>query len=157
MMTRYYNYIIYIYYSCAFGVAGWIDGELFVPIAIMKASFFTANLISAHELMESIFWQIALFSFSSFLFPLSLLITIYLSPIDCYNGVQSQLFSLPSFFFYLSLHIFPGYSTGIIIKEQKDRQEYIDDFYAAHPGAPRPLARLSTCSAQGTHILNNLY
>ena len=27
---------------------------------------------------------------------------------------------------------FPGYSTGSIIKQQKDRQEYIDDFYSSH-------------------------
>ena len=28
----------------------------------------------------------------------------------------------------------------MIIKQQKDRREYIDDFYAAHPEAPRPMA-----------------
>ena len=49
----------------------------------------------------------------------------------------------------LSLPPIPGYSTGIIIKEQKDRKEYINDFYAAHPQAPRPMTRqVSAHSAQ---------
>ena len=30
------------------------------------------------------------------------------------------------------------------MKIQKDRQEYIDDFYAAHPEAPRPLSRYNS-------------
>ena len=38
----------------------------------------------------------------------------------------------------------PGYTTGKVIKSQKDRQDYIDDFYAAHPDAPRPLSRYNS-------------
>ncbi|XP_059088807.1 uncharacterized protein LOC131884927 isoform X2 [Tigriopus californicus] len=32
-----------------------------------------------------------------------------------------------------------GYTTGSVIKEHKERQDYIDDFYACHPNASRPL------------------
>ena len=42
------------------------------------------------------------------------------------------------------LNLFVGYTTGKVIKSQKDRQDYIDDFYAAHPDAPRPLSRYNS-------------
>ena len=45
--------------------------------------------------------------------------------------------------------LFSGYSTGVVIKQQKDRREYIDDFYAAHPEAPRPMARYASCDDTG--------
>ena len=40
--------------------------------------------------------------------------------------------------------VYLGYTTGKVMKAQKDRQEYIDDFYAAHPDAPRPLSRYNS-------------
>lgn len=49
----------------------------------------------------------------------------------------------------LSFYSSIGYSTGIVIKEQKDRKEYIEDFYANHPDAPRPMARFASTSSEG--------
>ncbi len=46
------------------------------------------------------------------------------------------------------MHCIAGYSTGIVIKQQKDRQEYIDDFYASHPDTPRPLSRYGSVMNQ---------
>ena len=38
------------------------------------------------------------------------------------------------------------------MKIQKDRQEYIDDFYAAHPDAPRPLSRYNSTTGVYTGV-----
>ena len=45
------------------------------------------------------------------------------------------------------MFIFSGYSTGSIIKQQKDRQEYIDDFYASH--SPSIVLALNTQTNEG--------
>ena len=49
--------------------------------------------------------------------------------------------------FATEMFIFSGYSTGSIIKQQKDRQEYIDDFYASH--SPSIVLALNTQTNEG--------
>jgi hypothetical protein len=39
-----------------------------------------------------------------------------------------------------------------VIKQQRDRQEYIDDFYASHPNTPRPLSRFGSVVTHGGDV-----
>ena len=47
-----------------------------------------------------------------------------------------------------------GYSTGAIIKEHAQRQEFIEDFYAKHPNTSRASVRAEICRRQSQRAVS---